>query len=141
MVRCGIIPGVKTLLADIDSSMLRHCVARIGGRQQLALATSKAQAMELLRHGADFEVVIACDRLEDGSGLALLDDIHTRWPHLTRVFCIAPHRLAMVRSRLSAFRLRHTLTYPLIPAKLELLLMQLSHAKRAATARPRPPAR
>ena len=141
MVRCGIILRVKTLLADIDGAMLRHCVARIGGRQQLTLATSKAQAMELLRHGAGFEVVVACDRLEDGSGLALLDDVHARWPHLTRVFCIDPHRLAMVRSRLSAFRLRHTLTYPLIPAKLEMLLMQLLHAKMAATARSRPPVR
>ena len=141
MVRCGIIPWVKTLLADIDGAMLQHCVARIGGRQPLTLATSKAQALELLHQGAGFEVVVACDRLADGSGLALLDDVHVRWPHLTRVFCIDRHRLAMVRGRLSAFRLRHTLPYPLMPAKLELLLMQLQHAKMAATARPRPPAR
>jgi DNA-binding NtrC family response regulator len=132
---------VKTLLADIDRAMLQHCVARIGGRQQLILASSKAQALELLRHGAGFEVVVACDRLEDGSGLALLDDVHARWPHLTRVFCIDPHRLALVRSRLTAFRLRHTLSYPLIPAKLELLLMNLLRAKLAATARSRPPLR
>ncbi|HTB68403.1 MAG TPA: hypothetical protein VK727_19435 [Steroidobacteraceae bacterium] len=132
---------MKTLLADIDSAMLQHCVARIGGRQQLAVATSKAQALELLRHGPGFEVVVACDRLEDGSGLALLDDVHARWPHLTRVFCIDRHRLAMVRSRLSAFRLRHTLTYPLIPAKLELLLLHLLHTKTASSARLRPPSR
>ncbi len=121
--------------------MLQHCVARIGGRQQLNLATSKAQALELLRASAGFEVVVACDRLEDGSGLALLDDVHTRWPHLTRVFCIDRHRLAMVRSRLSAFRLRHTLTYPLIPAKLELLLLHLLHTKTASSGRLRPPLR
>jgi DNA-binding NtrC family response regulator len=132
---------VKTLLADIDRAMLQHCVARIGGRQQLTLATSKGQALDLLRHGLGLEVVVACDRLEDGSGLALLDDVHARWPHLTRVFCIDPHRLALVRSRLSAFRLRHTLSYPLIPAKLELLLMHLQRAKVAATARSRPPLR
>ena len=119
--------------------MLQHCVARIGGRQQLTLATSKAQALELLRHGPGFEVVVACDRLEDGSGLALLDEVHARWPHLTRVFCIDQHRLAMVRSRLSAFRLRHTLAYPLMPAKLELLLLRLLHAKMTATARSRAP--
>jgi DNA-binding NtrC family response regulator len=141
MVRCGIIPGMKTLLADIDAAMLQHCVARIGARQQLSLATSKAQALELLRHGPGFEVVVACDRLEDGSGLALLDDVHARWPHLTRVFCIDPRRLALVRSRLSAFRLRHTLSYPLIPAKLELLLMHLLRANMAATGRSRPPLR
>jgi hypothetical protein len=130
---------VKTLLADIDGAMLQHCVTRVGGRQQLTLATSKAQAIELLRHGPGFEVVVACDRLEDGSGLALLDDVHARWPHLTRVFCIDRHRLALVRSRLSTFRLRHTLTYPLIPAKLELLLLHLRHAKMHASARSHPP--
>jgi DNA-binding NtrC family response regulator len=129
---------VKTLLADIDSAMLQHCVTRIRGRQHLAVVTSKAQAlMELFRHGAAFDVVVACDRLEDGSGLALLDEVHARWPHLTRVFCIDPHRLVMVRSRLSAFRLRHTLSYPLVPAKLELLLLQLrTHKAQAARSRP-----
>jgi DNA-binding NtrC family response regulator len=132
---------MKTLLADIDGAMLQHCVARIGGRQPLSVATSKAQALELLRHGSGFEVVVAGDRLEDGSGLALLDDVHARWPHLTRVFCIDPHRLALVRSRLSAFRLRHTLSYPLIPAKLELLLMHLLRTKMAATGRSSPPLR
>ena len=132
---------MKTLLADIDSAMLQHCVARIGGRQQLTLATSKAQAIELLRHGSGFEVVVACDRLEDGSGLALLDEVHTRWPHLTRVFCIDLHRLALVRQRLAVFRLRHTLTYPIKPVKLELLLLHLAHAKTAATRRKRPPLR
>jgi DNA-binding NtrC family response regulator len=132
---------MKTLLADIDGALLQHCVARIGGRQQLSVATSKAQALELLRQAPGFEVVVACDRLEDGSGLALLDDVRARWPHLTRVFCIDPHRLALVRSRLSAFRLRHTLSYPLIPAKLELLLMHLRRANTAATGRSRPPLR
>jgi hypothetical protein len=141
MVHCGSIPEVKTLLADIDSAMLQHCVTRIGGRQSLTLATSKAQAIELLRHGPGFEVVVACDRLKDGSGLALLDEVHARWPHLTRVFCIDRHRLALVRQRLFVFRLRHTLTYPIIPIKLELLLLHLARARMAATPRIRPPLR
>ena len=133
---------MKTLLADIDSAMLQHCVARIGGRQSLVVATSKAQAMELLRHGSGFEVVVACDRLSDGSGLALLDEVHARWPHLTRVFCIDPHRLLLVRGHFSsAFRLRHSLSYPLMPAKLELLLLRLLRTKMAQTARSRPAAR
>jgi hypothetical protein len=141
MLRCGIIEGMKTLLADIDRAMLQHCVARIGGRQQLSLATSKAQAMEMLRQGSGYEVIVACERLEDGSGLALLDDVRAPWPHLTRVFCIDPHRLALVRNRLSALRLRHTLSYPLIPAKLELLLMHLLRANMTAASRSRPPLR
>jgi DNA-binding NtrC family response regulator len=130
---------VKTLLVDIDSALLQHCVTRVRGRQQLATATSKAQAMEILKHSPSFDVVVACDRLEDGSGLALLDDIHAKWPHLTRVFCTERQRLAMVRHRLSAFRLRHTLTYPIKPARLELLLLHLAHAKMASTIRLRQP--
>ena len=41
----------------------------------------------------------------------------------------------MVRSRLGVLRLRHTLTYPIKPVKLELLLLHLAHAKTAATRR------
>ncbi|MEJ0008871.1 MAG: hypothetical protein WDM77_21525 [Steroidobacteraceae bacterium] len=72
---------MKTLLVDIDHAMLQRCVARVGGRQSLTLATSKAQALQLLRHGPPLDIIVAGERLEDGSGLALLDDIHTKWPH------------------------------------------------------------
>lgn len=126
---------LKTLLVDIDHAMLQRCVARVGGRQSLTLATSKAQALQLLRHGPPLDIIVAGERLEDGSGLALLDDIHTKWPHLIRVFCTDLHRLALVRPRLGTLRLRHTLTYPIKPAKLELMLVRLAHARAAALRR------
>jgi DNA-binding NtrC family response regulator len=132
---------MRALLVDRDWTLLQHCLARIRGRQQLALATSKAQALALLRHAPDFEVVIACENLEDGSGLALLNDIHVRWPHLIRVFSAESPRLALVRNQLNAFRLRYTLTYPIKPAKLELMLLRLARAQAAAAARPRTPRR
>ena len=109
--------------------MLQHCLARVGGRQHLAIATSKAQVMDLLWHGPPVDAVLACERLEDGSGLALLDEVHTRWPHLVRVFCAERQRLALVRTRLGALHLRHTLLYPLKPTKLEVMLVQLAHAR------------
>jgi DNA-binding NtrC family response regulator len=130
---------VKTLLVDIDAAMLRHCVARVGGRQPLATATSKVEVAALLRHGPGFDVIVVCERLADGSGLALLDEVQAKWPHLIRVFCCERQRLNLVRSRLSAFRLRHTLTYPLRPAKLELMLLHLAHARHASTIRLRSP--
>jgi DNA-binding NtrC family response regulator len=126
---------VKTLLVDADLAMLQHCVDRVGARQPLAIASSKAQVLSLLRQGPGFDVVVACERLTDGSGMALLDEIHTKWPHLARVFCAERQRLALVRNRLGALRLRHTLIYPLNPAKLELLLLHLSHLKTASTVR------
>jgi DNA-binding NtrC family response regulator len=128
---------VKTLLVDNDWTLLQHCLARMGGRQHLALATSKAQAIALLRHAPNFDVVVVCECLSDGSGLALLDDIHARWPHLIRVFCADRHRLALVRSRLGVLRVQHALTYPIKPTTLELLLLRLLRAKAAATPRTR----
>ncbi len=125
----------RTLLVDNDRAMLQNCLVRIGGRQPLTIATSKALALQLLRHGQPFEAVVACERLADGSGLALLDEVQARWPHLIRVFCTDRQRLAMVRTRLSAFRLRYTLTYPLKPVKLEMLLLHLAHAKTLNTGR------
>jgi DNA-binding NtrC family response regulator len=132
---------VKTLLVDIDRAMLQHCVNRVKGRQQLAIATSKAQVMSVLKHSAAFDVIVACERLEDGSGLALLNEIHVKWPKMIRVFCTERERLNEVRNRLSAFRLRYTLTYPLKPARLELLLVNLAHPRtaRIGSARRRAP--
>jgi DNA-binding NtrC family response regulator len=124
---------VKTLLVDIDPVMLEHCVARVRGRQSLAVATSKSQALAMLRQAPGFDAVVACERLEDGSGLALLDEVHAKWPHMIRVFCTERQRLSLVRPRLSALRLRYTLTYPLKPAKLEWLLLKLAQAHPAAT--------
>ena len=127
--------SVRTLLVDSDRAMLQNCLAKIGGRQPLTIATSKALALHLLRHSPPFEVVVACERLADGSGLALLDDVQAKWPNTIRVFCTERQRLALVGTRLNAFRLRHTLTYPLKPAKLELLLLHLAHARTARTGR------
>jgi DNA-binding NtrC family response regulator len=129
------VKSAKTLLVDSDRQMLQNCVAKIGGRQPLVIATSKALALQLLRQGHQFEVVVACERLADGSGLALLGDIQNKWPNLTRVFCTDRQRLAMVRNRLGAFRLRYTLSYPLKPVKLEMLLLQLARAHTANTGR------
>ena len=130
---------VKTLLVDNDRAMLQHCLARVGGRQPLAIASSKAQIIELLWHGPPVDVIVACERLEDGSGLALLDEVHTRWPRLVRVFCAERQRLALLRTRLSALHLRHTLLYPLNPIKLELMLVHLAHARASPTVRTRGP--
>ena len=131
--------ALKTLLVDIDRAMLQHCLARVGGRQQLNVATSKAQVLQLLRHGPAIDVIVACERLEDGSGLALLNEIQVKWPHVIRVFCSDRHRLTLVRGRLSVFRLRHTLTYPVRPAQLELMLVHLAHARAKSRARGRDP--
>jgi DNA-binding NtrC family response regulator len=130
---------VKTLLVDIDRALLQHCLNRVGGRQPLTVATSKSQVMELLWPAPAFDVIVACERLDDGSGLALLADIHVKWPHLIRVFCSDRQRLAMVRARLGALRLRHTLAYPIKPLKLEMMLLQLAHAHTRSAAKIRGP--
>ena len=115
--------------------MLQRCVTRVRGRQPLAVATSKKQALEILGAAPGFDVVVACERLQDGSGLALLDEVHAKWPDMIRVFCADLERLSLVRPRLSAFGLRYTLTYPLKSAKLELLLVNRVKAQGAATIR------
>jgi hypothetical protein len=128
---------LKTLLVDSDRALLQHCLARVGGRQPLAVATSKAQVIDLLWHGPPFDAIVACERLEDGSGLALLDEVHARWPLLVRVFCTESQRLALLRTRLGALHVRYTLTYPLKPVKLELMLVHLAHARAKVTPRTR----
>ena len=130
---------LKTLLVDIDRAMLQRCLARVGTRQHLTVASSKAQALHLLRHGPSFDVIVACERLEDGSGLALLNEIHAKWPHLVRVFCSERQRLTLVQSRLKVLRLGHTLAYPIKPIQLEVMLVLLAHARAKILARARGP--
>lgn len=130
---------VKTLLVDIDRALLQRCVARVGGRQPLTIATSKSQVMQLLWQAPAYDVIVACEHLDDGSGLALLADVHLKWPHLLRVFCSERQRLAMVKTRLGVLRLGHTLDYPIKPLKLELMLVNLSRARAQSPLRIRGP--
>ncbi len=111
---------MRALLADRDENLLEAVAC---GLRPLALdvATTKARCIDLLRPKR-YDLLIACERLEDGSGLALLGEAERRWPAMLRVFAVAPHRLALLKGRLVPFNLHRTIAYPVDPAHVRELL-------------------
>jgi ActR/RegA family two-component response regulator len=108
---------MRVLVADQEPDML-EAVARAF---EVDVATSKATCIDLLRAN-QFDVIVACERLSDGSGLELLSHVGQRWPKVIRILAIEPQRRAMLRGRLGPFKLFETLSYPIDEAKLEAAL-------------------
>lgn len=94
-------------------------------------ATSKATCIDLMRANP-FDVLIASERLSDGSGLELLSHVATRWPDTLRVLVIEPERLRLLRGKLAPFRLHATMRYPIEEDELEEVLNRMGELIGAA---------
>lgn len=110
---------MKILVADQDPQVL-EAVARAF---EVDVATSKGTCVDLLRAN-DFDLIIACERLTDGSGLELLSQVAQRWPSVLRVLSIESRRLTLLQGRLGPFKLFDILPYPLEPDDIEAMLEQ-----------------
>ena len=77
--------AMRVLICDQESEML-ETVARWF---EVDTATSKVTCIDLMRANP-FDVVVASERLSDGSGLELLSHIASRWP--TRCACWSSSR-------------------------------------------------
>ncbi len=77
----GSVQAMRVLICDQETEML-ETIARTF---EVDVATSKVTCIDLMRANP-FDVVVASERLSDGSGLELLSHIATRWPQ-TRCAC------------------------------------------------------
>src|SRR3954470_7896035 len=112
--------AMRVLICDQESEML-ETVARWF---EVDTATSKATCIDLMRANP-FDVVVASERLSDGSGLELLSHIAARWPHTLRVLVIEPERLRLLRGKLGPFKLHATMRYPIEEDELETVLNRM----------------
>lgn len=140
----GIGSAMRVLICDQESEML-ETVARWF---EVDTATSKVTCIDLMRANP-FDVVIASERLSDGSGLELLSHIATRWPDTLRVLVIEPPRLKLLRGKLHPFKLHATMRYPIEEDELEAVLNRMGElmsnpeedeAEEEPTPEPSPPA-
>jgi DNA-binding NarL/FixJ family response regulator len=118
---------MRALLVDHDVAMLDsvRCAIGFDSGVVVEIATSKLQCIDLMR-SAPCEILIACERLADGSGLELLSQVGRHSPATLRIFAAEPSRLALLLGgRLAPFRLYQTLAYPIDPALLLPLLVQV----------------
>jgi DNA-binding NarL/FixJ family response regulator len=111
---------MRVLICDQESEMLET----VSRWFDVDTATSKATCVDLMRANP-FDVVIASERLSDGSGLELLSHITARWPETLRVLVIEPARLKLLRGKLAPFRLHATMRYPIEEDELETVLNRM----------------
>jgi protein TonB len=116
---------MRVLLVDHDSVALETISRAIRGVLELDCVTSKGDALLLLRQNT-YDVLIACERCVDGSGLDLLGRTTRTAVPLKRVFAAAPERLQLLGPRLAPFKVQRTINYPIDLEELWLAIAQVT---------------
>jgi TonB family protein len=108
---------MRVLVVDQDSALLTAITQLLGDYFTIDAVTTKADCVDLVRVN-DFDVIVAGERLEDGSGLELLGQMARDRPDMLRIFAVDRERLRLLKGRLGPFRLFRTLAYPIEPRQL-----------------------
>ncbi len=108
---------MRVLVVDQDSASNLAITRSLRELYTVDCVTNKGDCLDLLRANT-YEVIVATERLEDGSGLELLGTISKKWPSVLRIFAAERQRLQLLRGRLGPFELFQTLTYPVDSEKL-----------------------
>src|SRR3954469_20363465 len=116
---------MRVLLVDHDSEALETITRAIRGVLELDCVTSKGDALLLLRQNT-YEVLIACERCVDGSGLDLLGRTTRTAVPLKRIFAAPPERLQLLGPRLAPFKVQRTINYPIDLEELWLAIAQVT---------------
>jgi protein TonB len=116
---------MRVLLVDHDSEALESITRAIRGVLELDCVTSKGDALLLLRQNT-YDVLIACERAVDGSGLDLLGRTTRTAVPLKRIFAAAPERLQLLGPRLAPFKVQRTINYPIDLEELWLAIAQVT---------------
>ena len=116
---------MRVLLVDHDSEGLDAIARAIRGVLELDCVTSKGDAMLLLRQNT-YDVLIACERCVDGSGLDLLGRTTRTAAPLKRIFAAPPDRLQLLGPRLAPFKVQRTISYPIDLEELWLAIAQVT---------------
>jgi TonB family protein len=116
---------MRVLLVDHDSEGLEAISRAIRGVLELDCVTSKGDALLLLRQNT-YDVLIACERCVDGSGLDLLGRTTRTSTPLKRIFSAPPDRLQLLGPRLAPFKVQRTIAYPIDLEELWLAIAQVT---------------
>ncbi len=140
---------MRVLVVDQDSTLLTAITRTLGEYFSIDAVTTKADCLDLVRLN-EFEVIVAGERLEDGSGLELLGSLARTRPDMLRIFAAERERLKLLKGRLGPFGLFRTLSYPIEPRQLLAALSaaagveeeveEITEAETAPPSAPEPPA-
>jgi TonB family protein len=122
---------MRVLVVDQDSTLLTAICQTLGEYFSIDAVTTKADCLDLVRSN-EFDIIVAGERLEDGSGLELLGQLARSRPDMLRIFAAERERLKLLRGRLGPFSLFRTLAYPIEPRQLLAALSAASGAEEEA---------
>ena len=108
---------MRILVADQNALLLAAITATFGPHCDLVTATRRDVCITQLEQHK-FDVVIACDKLSDYTGLELLSEVGAISPDTLLIFAADPKRLNQLGKRLAVFGLFAVLAYPITPQKL-----------------------
>src|ERR1700736_2192009 len=108
---------MQVLVAGRNAKALATAASAFADDLTIATATTKADCIALLER-TEFDLIIACETLGDGSGLEVLSHAAVNTPDTLRIFAARPSTLNVLQGELGLFGLFRVLPYPINFSKL-----------------------
>jgi hypothetical protein len=108
---------MRVLVAGRNAKVLATTAGAFANDLQIETAATKAACFALLER-TEFDLIVACETLGDGSGLEVLSHVAVNAPNTLRIFAARPSTLNLLKGELGLFGLYRTLPYPINFRKL-----------------------
>src|SRR5882757_742195 len=108
---------MRVLVAGRNAKKLATTAGAFADDLTIETAATKDACIALLNR-TEFDVIVACERLADGSGLEVLSHAAVNAPNTLRIFAARPSTLQLLQGELGLFGLFRTLPYPISFRKL-----------------------
>jgi hypothetical protein len=103
---------MRLLVAGRNAKALARAAGAFADDLTIETAATKVAAIALLER-AQFDLILACEKLGDGSGLEVLSHAVVNAPDTLRIFAARPSTLNLLKGELGLFGLFRTLPYPI----------------------------
>jgi hypothetical protein len=108
---------MRVLVAGRNAKILAKAAGTLANDLKIHTAATKADCLTLLQR-TEFDLIVACETLADGSGLEVLSHVAVNTPNTLRIFAARPATLNLLKGELGLFGLFRTLPYPINFQKL-----------------------
>jgi hypothetical protein len=129
---------MRVLVAGRNAKVLAKAAGTFVHDLEIRTAGTKAACFALLQQ-VEFDLIVACETLSDGSGLEVLSHVAVNTPNTLRIFAARPATLNLLKGELGLFGLFRTLPYPINFQKLWAAI-NLARSTCVEPARTAPPA-
>ena len=103
---------MRLLVAGRNAKALARAAGAFADDLTIETAATRVAAIALLER-AQFDLILACEKLGDGSGLEVLSHVVVNAPDTLRIFAARPSTLNLLKGELGLFGLFRTLPYPI----------------------------